>query len=173
MKDNDPAFPVSCCVRFEDLKLYPKETTEKFCEFLRIPQSESCLHITTNGENSGIVDGTAGFDVTPVYKTHPEHLSTLDYYRIELLNAKNFQIQGYKLRYYDGTKYTPEDLKKLFDIPFKVETFGLYSSRAENVLGVTMKMEEPKNPDVVINNNGQELVEDIVERILSNSKNDI
>jgi hypothetical protein len=83
------------------------------------------LNITTNGEDSGIVDRTAGFDVTPVYNTHPEHMSTLDYYRIELLNAKNFQVWGYKLKYYDGTKYTAEDLKKLFAIPFKVETQDL------------------------------------------------
>lgn len=125
MQENDPAFPISCHVRFEDLKLYPRETTEKLCEFLRIPWSESCLHITTNGEDSGIVDGTAGFDVTPVYNPHLEYMSTLDYYRIELLNAKNFQVWGYKLKYYDGTKYTAEDLKKLFAIPFKVETQDL------------------------------------------------
>ena len=122
MEENDPTFPVSCHVRFEDLKLYPRETTEKLCEFLRIPWSETCLHITTNGEDSGIVDGTAGFDTKPVYNMHPEHMSTLDYYRIELLNAKNFQVWGYKLKYYDGTKYTAEDLEKLFAIPFKVET---------------------------------------------------
>ena len=125
MRENDPEFPVSAHVRFEDLKLYPRETTEKLCEFLRIPWSETCLHITTNGEDSGIVDGTAGFDVTPVYNPHLEYMSTLDYYRIELLNAKNFQVWGYKLKYYDGTKYSTEDLKKLFDIPFKVETMEL------------------------------------------------
>lgn len=122
IKESDPIFPVSCHVRFEDLKLYPRETTEKLCEFLRIPWSETCLHITTNGEDSGIVDGTAGFDTRPVYNPHLEYMSTLDYYRIELLNAKNFQVWGYKLKYYDGTKYTAEDLEKLFAIPFKVET---------------------------------------------------
>lgn len=125
MKENDPIFPVSCHVRFEDLKLYPKEATEKLCEFLRIPWSESCLHITTNGEDSGIVDGTAGFDTKPVYNPHLEYMSTLDYYRIELLNVKNFSVWGYKPKYYDGKKYTAEELKELFDIPFKVETQDL------------------------------------------------
>lgn len=122
VKESEPAFQLGCHVRFEDLKLYPRETIEKLCEFLRIPWSETCLQITTNGEDSGKVDGTAGFDIRPVYKTHPEHLSTLDHYRMELLNAENFQVWGYKLKYYDGTKYSPEDLKRLFDIPFKVET---------------------------------------------------
>lgn len=108
-------------VRFEDLKLYPKETTQKMCEYLRIPWSETCLHITTNGEDSGKVDGTAGFDTRPVYNEHKEHLSSLDYYRIELLHAKDYSVWGYKLRYYDGQRYSKEDLKRLYDIPFKVE----------------------------------------------------
>ena len=125
VRESNPEFPVSAHVRFEDLKLYPRETTEKLCEFLRIPWSETCLHITTNGEDSGIVDGTAGFDTKPVYNPHLEYMSTLDYYRIELLNAKNFQVWGYKLKYYDGTKYSPEDLEKLFAIPFKIETMEL------------------------------------------------
>ncbi len=42
MSETDTVFPVSCHVRFEDLKLYPRETTEKLCEFLRIPWSENC-----------------------------------------------------------------------------------------------------------------------------------
>lgn len=119
---NDKRFPISRQFRFEDLKLYPKKTTEKLCEFLRLPWSETCLHITTNGVDSGIVDGTAGFDITPVYKKHQEHLSALDYYRIELLNYNNYTVWGYKTRYYDGEKYTPDELKKLFDIPFKIES---------------------------------------------------
>ncbi|MBO6291096.1 MAG: hypothetical protein J6N51_02380 [Selenomonas sp.] len=125
LKEKDSELFISRQVRFEDLKLYPKETTVKLCEFLRIPWSETCLHITTNGEESGKVDGTKGFDVTPVYKKHLEYLSTLDYYRIELLNYKNFDVWGYKPKYYDGTKYTAEELEKLFAIPFKIENMTL------------------------------------------------
>ena len=125
ISESDPVFPVSCHVRFEDLKLYPRETTEKLCEFLRIPWSRTCLHITTNGQDSGIVDGTAGFDKRPVYNPHLEYMSVLDYYRIEFLNVKNFDVWGYKPRYYHGEKYIAEDLKKLFAVPFKVETMDL------------------------------------------------
>lgn len=116
-------------MRFEDLKLYPKETTAKVCEFLRIPWSDTCLHITTNGEDSGIVDGTSGFDTTPVYNPHLEHLSTLDYYRIELLNYKNYNVYGYKPKYYDGVKFSREELEFLYAIPFKVEKQKLESRK--------------------------------------------
>ena len=118
----DSRYALSRQVRFEDLKLYPQETTEKICAFLRIPWSKTCMHITTNGDDGGIVDGTEGFDITPVYKLHDEYLSALDKYRIELLNVKNFRVQGYDLKYYDGQRYSDEELKKLFDLPFKVET---------------------------------------------------
>lgn len=170
MNENDPEFLVSAHVRFEDLKLYPRETTEKLCEFLRIPWSETCLHITTNGEDSGIVDGTAGFDVTPVYNPHLKYMSTLDYCRIELLNAKNFQVWGYKLKYYNGTKYTAEVLKKLFDIPFKVETQDLDPKKwpdwpnqeeikefHEWILKRALNVMEHGEPDYSVDKNGKPL----------------
>lgn len=122
LKFDDPNFEIMRQVRFEDLKLYPRETIEKVCEFLRIPWSETCLHITTNGEDSGRVDGTAGFDVRPVFNPHSEHMSSFDFYRIELLNYQNYSVWGYKPKFYDGMKYTREELEKLYAIPFKIET---------------------------------------------------
>ena len=123
LNSDDPNFEIMRQVRFEDLKLYPQETTEKLCEFLRIPWSETCLHITTNGEDSGFVDGTAGFDTRPVFNPHSEHLSSFDFYRIELLNFQNFSsVWGYKPKFYDGMKYSREELEKLYAIPFKIET---------------------------------------------------
>ena len=122
LDQDDPKLTVSRQFRFEDLKMYPRETTEKLCEFLRIPWSESCLHITTNGDDGGIVDGTEGFDTTPVYNPHLEHMSVLDYYRIEFLNANNYEVWGYKLRYYDGQQYSKKELQQLFALPFKVES---------------------------------------------------
>lgn len=42
---------------------------------------------------------------------------------------------------------------------------GLYSSGAKNVVGVDLPWDEPKNPDIVIENNGKETPEEIVQRI--------
>ena len=122
LKKDSIEYKISRHVRFEDLKLYPKETTEKLCEYLRIPWSDTCLHLTANGDDGGVVDGTEGFDVWPVYNPHEKNLSSFDYYRIELLNYKNFSIWGYKTKYYDGIKYAEEDLEKLMSVPFKFET---------------------------------------------------
>ena len=42
---------------------------------------------------------------------------------------------------------------------------GLYSSGVKNVVGVDLLCEEPEHPDVVIENDGQETPEAIVERL--------
>lgn len=42
---------------------------------------------------------------------------------------------------------------------------GLYSSGTKNVVGVDLLCEEPENPEVVIENDGQETPEEIVDRL--------
>ena len=42
---------------------------------------------------------------------------------------------------------------------------GLYSSGAKNVVGVDLLCEEPELPDIVIENDGQETPEQIVDRL--------
>lgn len=123
LEEDNPKYEYQAArvVRFEDLKLHPRETLKKVCMFLRLTWSDSLLHTTTNGEDSGIVDGTDGFDPTPVYKKHDEYISSLDYYRFELLRQDSWTNWHYKLKYYDGQRYSKKDLKHLYDIPFKVE----------------------------------------------------
>lgn len=70
----------------------------------------------------------------------------------------------------NNEKYTEVYLKVSMETLMKRDKKGLYSSHAENLVGVTMKMEEPKTPDVLIHNDGQERVEDIVDRILLKAK---
>ena len=72
----------------------------------------------------------------------------------------------------NNEKYTEVYLKVSMETLLKRDKKGLYSSHAENLVGVTMKMEEPKTPDVLVHNDGQECVADIVERILLKAKND-
>ncbi len=66
----------------------------------------------------------------------------------------------------NNEKYTEVYLKVSMETLMKRDKKGLYSSHAENLVGVTMKMEEPKTPDVLVNNDGSESAEDIVKRIL-------
>lgn len=67
----------------------------------------------------------------------------------------------------NNEKYTEIYLKVDMETLFKRDKKGLYSSHDKNLVGVSIKMDEPKHPDLVIHNNGQETVTDIVNRILS------
>ena len=108
-------------VRFEDLKLFPRQTLLAVCDYLHLVWSDTLLKVTTNGQDPGKVDGTSGFDTAPVYRINTEYMSNLDWYRYELLIQHLQPLVGYKPKFYDGMEYSDEDLKRLFDIPFKLE----------------------------------------------------
>ena len=67
----------------------------------------------------------------------------------------------------NNARYTEVYLNVRMDTLQKRDKKGLYSSHAKNLVGVDVKMEEPKHPDVVIHNDGERTVESIVEEICS------
>lgn len=77
--------------------------------------------------------------------------------------------------YNDCRAWAREHIKNYVEIYVKAkrETLlvrdqkGLYSSGAKNVVGVDLLCEEPENPDFLIENDGQETPEEIVERLES------
>lgn len=73
----------------------------------------------------------------------------------ELRQWNREHIDNYKEIY---IKVTRETL-------FKRDQKGLYSSGAKNVMGVDLPFDEPKHPTVVIENDGQETPEAIVDRL--------
>lgn len=75
--------------------------------------------------------------------------------------------------YDDCRAWAREHIKNYVEIYVKatMETLrerdqkGLYSSKVKNVVGVDIICEEPECPDVVVDNNGQETPEHIVNRL--------
>lgn len=76
--------------------------------------------------------------------------------------------------YADVRRWNRENLEKYREIYIKVsrETLykrdqkRLYSSGAKNVVGVDLPYDEPETPDAVVQNDGQETPEAIVERLV-------
>ena len=56
-------------------------------------------------------------------------------------------------------------IKVSMETLYKRDKKGLYSSGAKNVVGIDLPWDEPKNADVVIENDGGETPEEIVRRI--------
>jgi adenylylsulfate kinase len=56
-------------------------------------------------------------------------------------------------------------VKVTWDTLYRRDQKGLYSSGTKNVVGVDLPYDEPKHPDIVIENDGQETPEQIVEQL--------
>lgn len=111
-------------VRFEDLKMYPKETTEVLCDFLGINWDKSMLNTTANGKINGYVYGgtnTQGWDLKPVYNLHLNVVGYLDLYRLEILKGNYYLPWGYLPKFYDGASFSDDELKNIFALPYKFE----------------------------------------------------
>ena len=79
--------------------------------------------------------------------------STSLYHEIRAWNREN--IENYREIY----------LKVKNETLYQRDQKGLYSSRAKNVVGVDLPYDEPECPDLIIQNDGEETPERIVERL--------
>ena len=75
------------------------------------------------------------------------------YHEIRAWNREN--IENYREIY----------LKVKNETLYQRDQKGLYSSRAKNVVGVDLPYDEPECPDLIIQNDGEETPERIVERL--------
>ena len=104
-----------CCkrfeVRFEDLKLHPREQLAKICERIEIPWSDTLMHTTYWGRTSDM--GTIrDFDLKPVFNRHVDHWSEFDRFRLYLLCSPYQKRYGYP--YEDCSKFSRTQLWELF-----------------------------------------------------------
>ncbi|HBI59636.1 MAG TPA: hypothetical protein DDY31_00235 [Lachnospiraceae bacterium] len=121
-------------IRFEDLKMYPRQILGKLCEILGIPWSDTLLETTQAGKKSVYAingDCITGFDLKPVYYTYDEFFDSFDKFRLDLIFREKSKAYGYS--YVDKDKYpmSLEELGKLFELPFRFEQFLCFGSEHE------------------------------------------
>lgn len=113
-------------LRFEDIKLHPKEVLSHLCGILNIPWNDVLLNTTMGGKESnyscaGYV--TTGFDIKPVYYPYSEYFDAFDKLRLDMVFMEKLQAYGYPFT--DKEKYIGYigNVYKLFSIPFKFEDY--------------------------------------------------
>ncbi len=121
-------------LRFEDVKLHPKEEWGKFCDFLGIPWSDTFLQTTRWGRTgkSGYTVGnvtTTGYDLKSVYNPYSEYLSPLDKLRIRICQA-DF-LKEFRYSYESCLRFTRRELQELFLKDIKVEDDFLFRDATE------------------------------------------
>lgn len=162
---DDKWYAKRAVVRFEDLKMHLKETTEALCRFLEIHWDKSMLAITANGKINGYVYGgtnTQGLDLKPVYNLHLNAVGYLDFYRLEILKGNYYLPWGYEPKFYDGVLFSDDELASLFALPFKFEKFVNSEKQIEINKAAHKRLEslirELKEHPIPCQNNGQEKI---------------
>ena len=136
----DDSVHKSIILRFEDFKLYPKASILSLCEWLDIPWDDILMKITANGVEYTAF-GTGAFDPAPLYKRYYNVCNPFDYYRIELVMSKYWKQFGYEPLFYKGDKiYTNDEIKKMFELPFKSEQYIVDEKEKEKIPGTRKRM---------------------------------
>lgn len=105
-------------LRFEDIKVNPREKLTEICEHLEIAWSDNMMQTTSAGkmlEYRGSVD----FDLKAVFNKYDEYLSEFDRFRISI--ASSYYQKRYGYSYENCMKFSRKELQELFLKPFLFE----------------------------------------------------
>lgn len=105
-------------LRFEDMKLRPKENLLKICEKLEIPWSDTMLHTTAAGKMVGY-RGSVDFDLKPVFNKYEDYLSEFDRFRIAITCRAYQKRYGYT--YESCIKFSKRELQDMFLRKFRFQ----------------------------------------------------
>ncbi len=100
-------------LRFEDLKLNPKQEMGEFCEKTGLVWSDMLLNVKTSYKS------VSGFDPAPVYRTWEEYFSSFDRFRISLI-TEPWQ-KRYDYPYVCSLDFNRRQLQEMFLKKFRFE----------------------------------------------------
>lgn len=131
VKQDDLQYYEKFEVRFEDLKLHPKEELSKICGLMKIPWSDSMLHTTYEGKTSSM-GAIKDFDLKPVFNKHEDEWSEFDRFRLFLISSLYQKKYGYS--YEDCTKFSRTELWELFLKEFRFQQELQFNSIEERAI---------------------------------------
>lgn len=113
-------------IRFEDIKLYPKQITEKLCKILKIPWNDALLKTTISGEDYIYVtngETITSFNLKPVYYSYDEYFDEFDKLRLSLIFREKNKAYGYSYLNNNKINRLGLEMDKIFKIPFRFENY--------------------------------------------------
>lgn len=115
-------------VRFEDIKLHPKEELMRICDICGIPWSITMLS-TTYGGKPWDYQGVYDFDLKPVFNRYEEYLSEFDHFKIALISSPFQKKYGYS--YEDCRRFSRSELQEFFLKEFRFQQKLQFSSEKD------------------------------------------
>ena len=120
-------------LRFEDIKVFSKDTLLEVCAWLGIKWSDSMMRTTRLGERQ-TYRGSADFDLQPVFKKSEDFLSEFDRFRIS--SACSLYQKKYGYTYEDCLRFSRKELQEMFLKPFFFEERGIFGWKAADYRGI-------------------------------------
>ena len=120
-------------MRFEDIKLHPKEELEKVCRRMDIAWSDKMLKTTSCGQVSSY-RGSTDFDLKPVFNQYAEFLSEFDRFRISIACSPYQKRYGYT--YENCLKFSRREIQEMFLKPFLFESNELFEKDDQTQLKI-------------------------------------
>lgn len=117
-------------LRFEDIKVNPKNELMKVCKLMDISWSDSMLRTTKMGQPYEY-RGSADYDLKAVFTEYAEYLSVFDRFRISIASSPYQKRYGYA--YYDCTKFSRRELRDMFLMPFLFEEKNIFADELRNM----------------------------------------
>lgn len=121
-------------VRFEDVKMYPKEILGKVCDVLGIAWSDTLMETTLEGNKSTFItnnEKVTGFDLKPVYNPYNDYFDYFDKFRLDIIFREKNKAYGYPFTIKDKYPVPINDLEKIFLIPFRFEQYMSFKNDIE------------------------------------------
>lgn len=115
-------------VRFEDVKLHPKEELMRICDICGIPWSITMLS-TTYGGKPWDYQGVYDFDLKPVFNRYEEYLSEFDHFKIALISSPFQKKYGYS--HEDCMRFSRSELQEFFIKEFRFQQKLQFSSEKD------------------------------------------
>lgn len=106
-------------MRFEDIKLHPKEELLRLCDMVGIPWSDTMLHTTNDGRELVYGEGIMDFDMKPVFNPYEEFLSEFDRFRVCLVSSAYQKKYGYV--YENCLRFSRSELQEMFLKKFRFQ----------------------------------------------------
>lgn len=118
-------------MRFEDIKIKPRETLGEGCKWLDIKWSDSMLYTTDFGKPL-TYRGSVDFDLKSVFNKYEEYLSEFDCFRISITCSPYQKRYGYT--YENCLKFSRRELQELFLKPFLFD--GIYDYEVSDYIKI-------------------------------------
>lgn len=122
-------------MRFEDIKLHPKQELMRICDKFELSWSDVFLESTYEGRewvyNYQNTNEVKDFDLRPVFNTYEEYLSSFDRFRISLISRAYQKRYGYI--YENSMKFSRRELQEMFLRAFRFQELLKFKKEEEKV----------------------------------------